>query len=326
MPSRKKSRKILRLLFILVFLFLIKIFYKNNSRVLNFDSPKMVTLSDNGLIFQTKSNAKNIEEFLQEKKINFSQKDLLFPDKKEKIFSGTIITIQRAQKIEILVDGEKIEAYSIGKNVGEALAENKIVLNRLDKTEPKLNFPVQNDLSITITRINIEEKKETEEIDFKTIVKKDKDLGWREKKISQKGEKGLKEIKYEITYKNGKEISRKKLSEEITKEPVEQIETQGTYVKIGKTHTGLGTWYKQPSHLFIGSESGEGLYAANPWLPKGSYVKVTNKANGKSVIVRINDRGPFGPNRIIDLHTTAFQKIASLGAGVIGVKMEEITN
>jgi rare lipoprotein A len=68
------------------------------------------------------------------------------------------------------------------------------------------------------------------------------------------------------------------------------------------------------------------MSAANPWLPIGSYVKVTNEANGKSVIVRINDRGPFVPGRIVDLDKVAFQKIASLGAGVISVKMEEVAN
>ncbi|PJA85492.1 MAG: septal ring lytic transglycosylase RlpA family lipoprotein, partial [Candidatus Moranbacteria bacterium CG_4_9_14_3_um_filter_45_14] len=58
----------------------------------------------------------------------------------------------------------------------------------------------------------------------------------------------------------------------------------------------------------------------------GSFVKVTNTENGKSVIVKINDRGPFVPSRIIDLDKVAFAKIASIGAGVIAVRMEEITN
>jgi uncharacterized protein YabE (DUF348 family) len=322
----KKLKIILTIVIFLTIFFLIKNLYKNNSRKLDFNSPKIIILHDNGLIFKTKTNAQTIAEFLEEKKIKLTEKDKIIPQKEERLFPQSILTIQRAQKITILVDGEKIETFALSKNIGGSLAENNITLSRLDKTEPSLDFPIQDDLEIVVTRINVEEKIEKEEIDFKTIVKKDSDLGWREKKVTQKGVLGEKEIKYEITYKNGKEISREKLSQEITKEPVEQIETQGTYVKIGKAHRGLGTWYKQPAHLFIGSESGEGLYAANPWLPKGSYVKVTNKANGKSVIVRINDRGPFGPNRIIDLHTTAFKKIASLGAGVIDVKMEEIEN
>jgi rare lipoprotein A len=53
---------------------------------------------------------------------------------------------------------------------------------------------------------------------------------------------------------------------------------------------------------------------------------VTNQSNGKSVIVKINDRGPFGKNRIIDLDKVAFAKIASIGAGIIDVKVEEVTN
>jgi rare lipoprotein A len=69
-----------------------------------------------------------------------------------------------------------------------------------------------------------------------------------------------------------------------------------------------------------------GMYAANPWLPMGSYVRVTNNENGKQIIVQINDRGPFGNGRIIDLDKVAFAKIASLGAGVVNVKMEEIKN
>lgn len=87
-------------------------------------------------------------------------------------------------------------------------------------------------------------------------------------------------------------------------------------MKVGKTHTGLGTWY-----AFTGT-----LAAASPWLPMGSYARVVNTANGKSVIVKINDRGPFGKNRIIDLDKVAFEEIASIGAGVIEVKVEEVTN
>ncbi|MCX6765464.1 MAG: septal ring lytic transglycosylase RlpA family protein [Candidatus Moranbacteria bacterium] len=91
---------------------------------------------------------------------------------------------------------------------------------------------------------------------------------------------------------------------------------QGTYVKVGKSHTGTATWYS-----FRG-----GLFAASPWLPIGSYARVTNKENGKQIIVKINDRGPFGDGRIIDLDKVAFAKIAPLGQGVISVKVEEIIN
>ncbi|MDH4329939.1 MAG: septal ring lytic transglycosylase RlpA family protein [Candidatus Moranbacteria bacterium] len=101
---------------------------------------------------------------------------------------------------------------------------------------------------------------------------------------------------------------------------------QGTYVKTGKQHTGLASWYAQPQHLKNQYPSITGYYAANPWLPKGSYVRVTNKDNGKAIVAVINDRGPFVPDRIIDLDKLAFSKIASIGAGVANIRMEEVKN
>lgn len=64
--------------------------------------------------------------------------------------------------------------------------------------------------------------------------------------------------------------------------------------------------------------------AAHRTLPLGSYVRVTNLHNGKSVVVRINDRGPYVKGRIIDLSRSAFQTIANPSQGVIRVKIQVI--
>lgn len=64
------------------------------------------------------------------------------------------------------------------------------------------------------------------------------------------------------------------------------------------------------------------LTAAHKTLPLGSKVKVTNLANQKSVIVKINDRGPYVGGRVIDLSLGAFCKIASTKDGVIKVVLE----
>jgi rare lipoprotein A len=66
------------------------------------------------------------------------------------------------------------------------------------------------------------------------------------------------------------------------------------------------------------------LTAAHKKLPFGTKVKVTNEANGKSVIVEINDRGPFTKAREIDLTKRAFTEIANKNAGVIYVTIEVI--
>jgi rare lipoprotein A len=64
--------------------------------------------------------------------------------------------------------------------------------------------------------------------------------------------------------------------------------------------------------------------AANKTLPFNTMVKVTNEANGKSVTVRINDRGPYVSGRCLDLTQAAFEAIASLGAGAIDVKYQVV--
>ncbi|GIJ47250.1 hypothetical protein Val02_41360 [Virgisporangium aliadipatigenens] len=63
----------------------------------------------------------------------------------------------------------------------------------------------------------------------------------------------------------------------------------------------------------------DGITAAHKTLPFNTQVRVTNKANGKSVVVRINDRGPFVSGRCLDLSRGAFKEIASLSAGVLTV-------
>ena len=66
------------------------------------------------------------------------------------------------------------------------------------------------------------------------------------------------------------------------------------------------------------------LTAAHKKLSLGTKVRVTNLGNGKSVVVKINDRGPFIKGRIIDLSQSAFTSIASKSVGVIEVKIEAV--
>lgn len=66
------------------------------------------------------------------------------------------------------------------------------------------------------------------------------------------------------------------------------------------------------------------LTAAHRTLPFGSKVRVTNLKNKQSVVVRINDRGPYAKGRIIDLSEQAARKIGMLNAGVVRVKLEQL--
>lgn len=66
------------------------------------------------------------------------------------------------------------------------------------------------------------------------------------------------------------------------------------------------------------------LTAAHKSLPFGTQVKVTNTKNGKTIVAKINDRGPFVKGRIIDLSKSAFSRIGNTAAGILPVTLEVI--
>lgn len=92
--------------------------------------------------------------------------------------------------------------------------------------------------------------------------------------------------------------------------------------------TGTASWYGNKFHGHLTS-NGEiynmyAMSAAHKNLPLPSYVQVTNLANNKSVIVRVNDRGPFHDNRIIDLSYSAAYKLDMLKTGTANVRIEAL--
>jgi rare lipoprotein A len=111
------------------------------------------------------------------------------------------------------------------------------------------------------------------------------------------------------------------------------------YTALGKTYTprtsagnfrqrGMASWYGKKFH---GQRTSSGevydmyaMTAAHPTLPLPSYARVTNVANGKSVIVRVNDRGPFLHERVIDLSYTAAHKLGIISGGSGEVEVESL--
>ena len=94
------------------------------------------------------------------------------------------------------------------------------------------------------------------------------------------------------------------------------------------SETGIGSWYGKK---FNGQHTSSGeiydmfaMTAASPTLPIPSYARVSNPANGRSVIVRINDRGPFHPGRVIDLSYAAAAKLGYIGSGSAPVRVDRI--
>jgi rare lipoprotein A len=98
------------------------------------------------------------------------------------------------------------------------------------------------------------------------------------------------------------------------------------YSPSGRVQRGLASWYGPKFHGRLTSSKEvydmHDMTAAHKTLPFGTFVMVTNLNNGKSVVVRINDRGPFVKGRIIDLSYAAARVLSMVGPGVVPVKVE----
>jgi rare lipoprotein A len=104
-----------------------------------------------------------------------------------------------------------------------------------------------------------------------------------------------------------------------------------TYVPAEDPHyraEGMASWYGQDFHGRL-TANGEiydmdGMSAAHATLPMPSYVRVTNLSNSKSVILRVNDRGPYNSDRIIDVSSRAAALLGFYGSGLAPVRVEYV--
>lgn len=98
---------------------------------------------------------------------------------------------------------------------------------------------------------------------------------------------------------------------------------------VGYVERGIASWYGTEFHG-LRTATGEpydmfAMTAAHKTLPLPCYARVINLSNGRSVVVRINDRGPFVSNRIIDLSYAAAAKLGMIGTGTAFVEVETLT-
>ena len=97
---------------------------------------------------------------------------------------------------------------------------------------------------------------------------------------------------------------------------------------VGYIERGVASWYGPGFHE-VRTSAGEpydmyAMTAAHKTLPLPAYVRVINLQNGRSIVVRVNDRGPFVPGRILDLSLAAAQALGMIGRGVMRVDADVI--
>ncbi|WP_326519138.1 septal ring lytic transglycosylase RlpA family protein [Acinetobacter sp. CAAS 2-6] len=136
-----------------------------------------------------------------------------------------------------------------------------------------------------------------------------------------------------ITERSGDQIRRQTIASKIEipeEEPsvIEKLNTVASNTVRKFSQTGMASWYGRQFH---GRKTANGetfdmneLTAAHRSLPLNCYIRVTNKTNGRSVVVKVNDRGPFHGNRVLDLSYGAAKRLGITNAGTAKVSIERV--
>lgn len=139
---------------------------------------------------------------------------------KIRLFKGTVVNLT--------MDGKTSDVITEAKTVGDFLSEQKITLGDEDEMNFEPEDEIEDGMKLVIKRVTYKEETKKESIEFSKKEKYDEALDDGERKITQKGENGEKEVVYKVKYIDGKEDSREKLSEEIIKKPVDEITSYGS--------------------------------------------------------------------------------------------------
>jgi uncharacterized protein YabE (DUF348 family) len=256
---------------------------------------------------------RTVEEVLDELEVR-SNGAFLHPSAETEVSDGEAIVVAQPVEATVVHDGVEQPVVTNVLTAGALLRRLGITLGPRDRVEPSiLAYP--GDGPITVVRVNqVMDRVETP-ISHDREVRKTDDLPYGEEEVVQTGRDGTRLRVYRVTYENGRAVGRVLVESSVQRRPRNEVVLVGTRrptpASTSEVEYGEASWYWR-----------SGYTAAHKTLPFGTVVKVTNLANGRTVTVTIDDRGPYVEGRVIDLSDDAFKELAPLSTGVIDVKLE----
>lgn len=217
----------------------------------------------------------------------------------------------RIVNARVVVKGKDHDVLTNADTVRELLSAMGINPDGSDRVLPSPRTPLHPGIDVRFTDIDFRTREMRLPVPHTTFTTYSGRLAPGRVKLLREGVDGVMLETFRVKVVNGQVVSRELILRRVLREAVPARRVVGHRNTSTGTQVGQASWYDAP---------GSGLTAAHPSLPFGTVVTVTNLANGKSVRVVINDRGPFG-GRIIDLAPEAFSAIASLGQGVCQVHL-----
>jgi uncharacterized protein YabE (DUF348 family) len=212
----------------------------------------------------------------------------------------------------VAVKGKDHDVITNAGTVRELLSAMGIEPDRDDRVLPSPGTPLHERMRVRYDRIAYRTRDVRVPIPYTTFTAYSDALAPGEVRLDRQGVDGLMVEQTRFKLVNGTTVATVVLSRSVLEEAVAARRVVGRDDGSHGAQVGEASWYS--------FAPGSGLTAAHPWLPFGTVVTVANLANGESVQVVINDRGPFG-GRIIDLSDEAFARIAPLSQGVCQVRL-----
>ena len=269
---------------------------------------KQITLSLNGTQRTVYVTGETVDDVLEQINLRGGRSAHVSPSRGASVEEGDTIVYREAVNVRVAVDGETREVITNELKVGDLLGNLGISYDKSDEITPAPSTPLAAKMLIRVVRVEIGRVVEEEELAFSTEVRQSNEYLQGVRKVLRPGVPGVVQREYEVRLEDGREVERTLVDTRRVRAPVPQIVVEGT--RPPRSQSGIASWYHRV-----------GMVAAHPSLPFGTEVQVTNVANGSSVTVVINDRGPYVDGRIIDLSDDAFARLAPLGAGTINVRI-----
>ena len=141
---------------------------------------------------------------------------------------GMTITLSKKMTVSLTVDSETKEIASTGMTVKEFLAAQNVKLGEDDEVSEKPDAALTDGMKIVVKRVEYKEETKKETISYETVEQYSDSMASGQSTVTQEGVNGEKEVTYKVKYVDGKEDSREKVKENVTKEAVNKIVTYGT--------------------------------------------------------------------------------------------------
>lgn len=202
-----------------------------------------------------------VKDVLSQSDITLGKHDCIDHELEGYVTDGMKISIIRRLAVSITADGETKDCLTEAETVEELLDSEGVALGKRDKVSPKLSKKLKEGTKVVVKRVDVKKVTEKEPIAYQTRTEKSKDMTVGTSKVTRQGVNGEKKVTYQVTYVDGKEDGRKAVKEEVIKEPVDKIVTQGTKPKpTAKSSGGKGKKVVSRKKVYDCDGSGHGYY------------------------------------------------------------------